>query len=594
MAQRLRGTDKSGMDTYRRIFAYVYPYRGRLAVSTLCGALVSAASALSALLVKPVLDGIFVQRDSTRLFLLPLAIVALYIVRGLFQYAYSYLMSSTGQRVLRDMRVRLFGHLQSMPLGYFHQHHTGTLMSYVINDIKAMEHVVTYALSDIVRQGLTAIGLLGVAFYRDWLLATLAVLVLPLASLLLFRLGQALRRLSRRAQEKMAQIHVLLEEVFSGIKIVKGFGREAYEEARFRRRNTEYYRETMRAVRISELSSPIMEGLAAIGVALVVFYGGHQVIAGTTTPGTFFSFMTAVLMLYEPMRKLGAINNTVQRALAAADRVFAVLDTPGEWLAEAGKPALPLIKQGLAFSDVSLRYRPDTPLVLRGVTLQVRVGEVVALVGPSGAGKTSLVHLILRFYEPVSGCITIDGTNIRHISLDSLRAQIGIVSQDVMLFDDTVYRNILYGNLQASEEQVLEAARAAYADDFVQRMPRGYETVIGERGVRLSGGEKQRLAIARALLRNPPILILDEATSSLDSASEQMVQGALENLMKHRTTFVIAHRLSTVRHADNIVVLHAGAIAEMGTHDELLARGGLYRRLYELQFRRQEKSLYGI
>jgi ATP-binding cassette, subfamily B, bacterial MsbA len=228
------------------------------------------------------------------------------------------------------------------------------------------------------------------------------------------------------------------------------------------------------------------------------------------------------------------------------------------------------------------------------VTLQVRVGEVVALVGPSGAGKTSLVHLILRFYEPVSGCITIDGTNIRHISLDSLRAQIGIVSQDVMLFDDTVYRNILYGNLQASEEQVLEAARAAYADDFVQRMPRGYETVIGERGVRLSGGEKQRLAIARALLRNPPILILDEATSSLDSASEQMVQGALENLMKHRTTFVIAHRLSTVRHADNIVVLHAGAIAEMGTHDELLARGGLYRRLYELQFRRQEKSLYGI
>jgi subfamily B ATP-binding cassette protein MsbA len=580
------------MDTYRRIFAYVYPYRGRLVASILCGALVSATSALAALLVKPVLDDIFVRRDTTRLIVLPLVVMALYVTRGLCQYGHSYLMRSTGQRVLRDMRMHLFRHMQSLSLGYFHHHHTGALMAHVTNDIKAMEQVATNTLSDMVRQGLTMIGLLGVAFYRDWLLASIAVLVLPLAGLLLVKLGRQLRRLSRRAQEKMAQIHVLLDEVFSGIKIVKSFGREAFEEARFYRRNSEYYRETMRTVRVSELNGPLMEGLAALGVAAVVFYGGHQVIAGTTTPGTFFSFMTSILMLYEPMRKFGGVSNTVQRALAAADRVFVVLDTAGEWDTEAAKPALPPIRHDLAFSQVALRYRPDTPLVLHDISLQVRVGEVVALVGASGAGKTSLVHLIPRFYEPLSGSITIDGVDIRQVSLASLRAQIGIVSQDIVLFDATIRYNILYGNLQASDEEMFAAAQAAYAHDFVMRMPQGYETLIGERGVRLSGGEKQRLAIARALLRNPPILILDEATSSLDSASEQMVQGALENLMKHRTTLVIAHRLSTVRNADKIVVLQAGAIVETGTHDELLTRGGLYSRLYELQFRRQEKPLH--
>jgi subfamily B ATP-binding cassette protein MsbA len=427
--------------------------------------------------------------------------------------------------------------------------------------------------------------LIGVVFYRDWFLATFAVLVLPFAGIPIVLLGRILRRLSRQAQESMGQLSGVLEEVLSGVKMVKGFGREAYEGERFRQRNTAFYRVTMRLVRTAEFSSPLMEFLAALGVAAVVFYGGRQVITGASTPGTFFSFLTALLMLYEPLRKLSRVNSTLQAALAAAGRVFAVIDTPSERTYEANRPALPAVRRALVFHEVSMRYRPTSPLVLRGINLRVEAGEVVALVGMSGAGKTSLVDLIPRFYEPASGHITIDDVDIGHVSLASLRAQIGIVSQDIILFDDTVRQNILYGHLEAGGRQVIEAARAAYAHDFIMRMPQEYETIIGERGIRLSGGEKQRIAIARALLKNPPILILDEATSSLDSESEQMVQYALENLMKDRTTFVIAHRLSTVRYADKIVVLHAGTIVEIGCHDALLTRGGHYRRLYEKQFR---------
>jgi len=541
-------------------------------------------------LVKPVLDEIFVQRDTTKLFFFPLVILLVYGVRSVLHYGHSYLMLSTGQRIIRDMRNGLFRHLQHMPLAYFHHHHTGVLMSRVLHDIKAMEGAVTSAVSDTIRQSFTMIGLVCVAFHRDWKLATFAMVGLPLASVLVIHLGRRLRQLSWRAQEKMGLLNALLEEVFSGIKIVKGFGREAYEEQRFRQRNRAYYRFVMRAIQTEELGSPIIECISAVGVAGVVFYGGQQVISGATTPGTFFSFLTAIIMLYEPIRKLGRVNSVIQRAMAAADRVFTVLDTPAENLAEAGKPALPTIKQHLTFTNVSMRYRPNTPLVLHGINLTVNAGEVVALVGFSGAGKTSLVHLIPRFYEPTSGHIRIDGVDIREVSLASLRGQIGMVSQDIVLFDDTIRQNIRYGNLDATDAQIVEAARAAYAHEFIMHMPHGYETIIGERGVRLSGGEKQRLAIARALLRNPALLILDEATSSLDSAAEQIVQYALENLMKDRTTFVIAHRLSTVRHADKIVVLHEGTIAEIGRHHELLARGGLYSRLYKMQFEGQEQG----
>jgi ATP-binding cassette, subfamily B, bacterial MsbA len=578
------------MDMYRRIFAYARPYYRRLIGSILCGVLLSGTTPILAILVQPVLDDIFVQRDTTKLFFFPLAILLLCGGRGVLHYGHSYLMLSTGQRVIRDMRNSLFRHLQRMPLAYFHHHHTGVLISRVLNDIKVMEGAVTSVVSDTVRQSLTMIGLLGVAFHRDWKLAAFATVVLPLASILVINLGRRLRQLSWRAQEKMGLLNALLQEVFSGIKIVKAFGREAYEEMRFRRRNAEYYRLVMRAIQIEELSAPVIECIGALGIAGVVLYGGQQVMAGATTPGMFFSFLTAIIMLYEPMRKLGRVNSVLQRAMAAADRVFTVLDMAAEHSEAADQPTLPTIKQHLTFTNVSMRYRPNTPLVLHGINLTVKAGEVVALVGCSGAGKTSLVHLIPRFYEPTSGHISIDGIDIQTVSLASLRAQIGIVSQDIVLFDDTIQQNIRYGNLDATDAQIVEAARAAYAHDFVMHMPNGYETVIGERGVRLSGGEKQRIAIARALLRNPAILILDEATSSLDSASEQIVQYALENLMKDRTTFVIAHRLSTVRHADKIVVLHDGTIAEIGRHHELLARGGLFSHLYKMQFAGQEQG----
>ena len=576
------------MGTYRRLFGYVRPYHSWLLWSVLCGILLSGTTALAALLVKPVLDQIFVERDTTKLSLFPLVIVLLYVVRGLLSYGHAYLMRAIGQGIIRDMRDQLFAHVQGMPLSYLHEHHTGTWMSRMINDIALIERAVTSAVNDLLRQGLTMLGLIGVAFYRDWLLTTYAILVLPLATLLIMQLAQRLRVLNRRAQEQLERLSTILAEVFSSLTIIKGFGREAYEHERFRRRNAAYYGVTMRAARADEIGSPLMECLGAVGVAVVVWYGGHQVITGVTTPGTFFSFLTAIFMLYEPMRKLSRVNNIIQSALAAAERTFAVLDTPDEWVDEAPKPALPPLQHRLLFTAVSLRYRPHGPLVLRDLNLDVEAGEVVALVGASGAGKTSLVHLLPRFYEPTSGCISIDGVDIRSVSLSSLRAHIGIVSQDVVLFDDTLWQNIRYGNLHASDMQVQEAARAAYAHDFIMHMSQGYDTVIGERGVRLSGGEKQRIAIARALLRNAPILILDEATSSLDSASEQAVQYALANLMKDRTTFVIAHRLSTVRHASKIVVMHEGTIVEVGPHDALLAKDGYYSQLYHLQFKNQE------
>ena len=458
------------MDTYRRLFGYVRPYRTQFLWSILCGALLSGTTALVALLVKPVLDKIFVDRDTTKLLLFPMVIVLLYVVRGLLSYGHSYLMRSIGQGITRDMRDQLFAHVQGMPLTYLHEHHTGTWMSRMINDIALIERAVTSAVNDLLRQGLTMLGLIGVAFYRDWLLATYAILILPLASLLIMQLARQLRVLNRRAQEHLETLSTLLAEVFSSLTIVKGFGREAYEHERFQRRNATYYGVAMRAVRADEIGSPLMECLGAVGVAVVVWYGGQQVIAGVTTPGTFFSFLTAIFMLYEPMRKLSRVNNTIQSALAAAERTFAVLDMPDEWVDDAHKPVLPPMRHRLIFTDVALRYRADGPLVLRDINLTVEAGEVVALVGASGAGKTSLVHLVPRFYEPTSGCITIDGVDIGSVSLASLRAHIGIVSQDVVLFDDTLWQNIRYGNLHASDTQVQAAARAAYAHDFVMQL----------------------------------------------------------------------------------------------------------------------------
>ncbi|MGE3538419.1 MAG: lipid A export permease/ATP-binding protein MsbA [Candidatus Tectimicrobiota bacterium] len=576
------------MHIYRRLLGYVYPYRSRLAWSVLCGILLSGANGLAAFLVKPVLDTIFVERDTAGLLVFPMVIVALYVLRGVCYYVHAYLIRWIGQRIIRDLREQLFDHLQRLPLPTLQTQHSGTLISHVMNDIALIERAVTSVVNDVLRQGLTMLVLIGVAFYRDWLLTLYAIVILPLAGWLIVVLGRQLRQFSRRAQEHLGALSALLSEVFSNITIIKSFGREDFELERFRQRNREYYQVALRAARADELGSPLMECLGALGVAGVIWYSGAQVIAGHTTPGTFFSFLTALFMLYEPLRRLSRINNPFQNALAAAERVFRLLDLPDEWAQEDDKPALLPLQRSLVFDHVALRYQPDGQLALRDINLEVKAGDIIALVGASGAGKTSLVHLLTRFYRPTNGTILLDGQDIQRASLASLRAQMGMVSQDIVLFDDTLWHNIRYGALHASDAQVQEAARAAYAHDFIMHMPQGYDTLIGERGVRLSGGEKQRIAIARAMLRNAPILILDEATSALDSASEQVVQYALANLMKDRTTFVIAHRLSTVRHASKIVVMQEGMIVESGPHDELLARGGYYSHLYNLQFKRQE------
>src|SRR5438094_498671 len=421
-------------------------------------------------------------------------------------------------------------------------------------------------------------------FYQDWRLTLLSIVVIPLSVYPMIRFGNRLRRIATTGQERTADMSTALQETLTGIRIVKGFTQEATEDQRFARINQAYFRTWMKSTQVSAITSPVLETVGILGVAGIIWYGGSQVIHGAMTPGTFFSFLTAVFLMYNPIKRLASANNNIQQALAAAERVFAVLDVETEAATDTGVRGLDGVQPSMELRGVSFRYDGVEAWALRDISLTVRAGEVLALVGSSGAGKTTLVNLIPRFYDPTEGALLIDGVDLREIRLAALRGQIGIVSQETLLFDDTVRNNIAYGRDEISDDAINEAARAAYAHEFVVKLPNGYDTLIGENGVKLSGGERQRLAIARALLRNPPILILDEATSSLDTESERMVQMALANLMQGRTTFVIAHRLSTVQRADRIAVLAGGRLVEIGRHDDLLARGGTYQRLYQMQF----------
>lgn len=571
------------MHLIRRLGAYFLPYWKQIVFSLLCMVVVGATAGVSAWLVKPVLDDIFIQHDAWKLKILPLAILGLYLVKGVCRYLHSYLMRWVGEAVVLRMRSDLLGSLQRRELAFYDRNPTGALISRVTNDVGAMQRAIP-DLIQLLRQAFTVMGLLVVLFLRDWKLAFVGIAVFPLAAYPVRRISVLMRRYARRGQERIGEIANVLQESFSGIEVVKTFRCEELQRARFDEEAEKLRVVHLKSARITEATAPFMEFLGAIGAALIIWYGGSQVLAGTTTAGNFFSFLTALFLLYDPLKRAGSLNNSFQQALAAAERVFGVMDLPPAPCETGGSKELRLPVEEVAFEDVRFGYDPAKGDVLRGVTFRSTRGQVVALVGPSGGGKSTMLKLLPRFYDPTSGVVRINGVELPEYSLASLRGAVALVTQDTFLFHDSVRRNLLVGRPGATDAEVEAAARAANAHGFIVALSQGYETRVGERGDLLSGGQKQRLAIARALLKDAPVLILDEATSALDSESEREVQDALEGLMKHRTTFVIAHRLATVRHADLILVVRDGQVVERGTHEELLARSGEYARLCRVQF----------
>jgi subfamily B ATP-binding cassette protein MsbA len=577
---------KQDLKLYFRLLRYLQPFWVRFVIATTAMLSVSGLTALLAYMVKPVLDDVFFAKRVEMLYLLPPLVVILYFFKGVMTYTHQYMMSYIGNGTINRLRDDLFAHIQRQSLSFFDHKPSGELMSRIAYDVNQLQESATRVITGFFKDAFTAAGLIAVIFYREWRLALMAIVAFPLAVIVIVRVGKRLRRISIHTQEAMARLYTILQESITGQRIVKAFVREDYESERFARQNLEYFHTRVKQTATRELTPPVMELLGALGMAGIIFYGGYNVIQGVSTPGTFFSFLAALLMLYAPVKGLSGVHNTVQEGLAAAQRVFGLLDLEPTIQDRADAQTLPLISRDIAYRRVSFTY-DDRP-VLQDIDLTVRRGEMLALVGPSGAGKTTLLNLLPRFYEVSRGTIKIDGHDLREITLDSLRAQIGLVTQQTILFNDTVRYNVAYGRIEAGEEEIIDALRAAYAYDFVQQLPQGLDTMIGEQGVRLSGGERQRLAIARALLKDPPILILDEATSSLDSEAEREVQEALDRLIKGRTTLVIAHRLSTVRNADRIIVLADGRIVETGSHAELMQQDGLYKRLYEMQFREEE------
>ena len=578
------------MKIYLRLLQYLKPYVWPYFVlAMVCMLGYSATEGALPFLVQWMMDDVFVKRDIAMLHYLPAAIIGIFLIRGSLNFGQSYLSDYVGLRIVQDARNVLARHLQFMSLSFFSRHSSGTLISRVASDATLLRSALTDALASFLKDTTSLIVLVVVAFIKDWFLASLAFVVFPASVLPVMRLSKKVKRFARRGQISTGALTVFLQESIQGNRIVKAFGMEEYEIHRFTKESSRLFKQSLRGSRIRGIVSPMMELLAAFGIGAVVWYGGASVVAGGRTPGEFMAFMTAMFLMYQPFKSLTRTYTILHQGLAGAERVFEILDEPPSIQDKPDAIIAPRFAKAIEFHDVSFAY--GSKPVLTHVNLTVRAGEVVALVGMSGAGKSTLADLIPRFYDVTSGQITIDGVDIRDVSLASLRCQIGIVTQHTYLFDDTVRNNIAYGDPERGMDGIIAAARAAHADEFIRSMPNGYDSFVGEMGMQLSGGQRQRLAIARAVLKDAPILILDEATSSLDSDSERMVQEALENLMTQRTTLVIAHRLSTIRNADRIVVLVNGTIAEEGTHEELLARKSEYSRLYSLQMLEEENPL---
>lgn len=576
------------MTLYLRILSYIKPYMHRLIFAMFCTIMAAAGNLYIPWIIKDMIDEVLADKNGTMLNWIAASIIAIFVVRGLFWYGQNYLMSYVGQSVIIDIRAAVFKKLQRLSVSFYDKNKTGTIMSYVTNDVNALQSAMVENTIEMITEGFILIGSVVAMIYLDWRLTLFTVCTFPVVLWFMEFFGKKIRKTGGRIQKCTADITSVLQESVASARVIKSFVREDYEVDRFDVENRANFRANMKNAQLMATLTPVVELVAAIGVTMIIWYGGNNVINGTITAGSLVAFLTYAVNISNPIKRLTRVIGNIQKALAAAQRVFMIIDMPEE-IAESRRDAkqLPEVSGKVEFQNVSFAY-DDKGNVITDLSFSVKPGEVIAIVGPSGAGKSTIANLLPRFYDVNKGDIKIDGHSVREVTLDSLREQVGIVPQETMLFNGSVYNNILYGRLDATKEEIEAAAKAANAHDFIMQLTDGYETKLGDRGVNLSGGQRQRIAIARAILKNPRILILDEATSALDTESERVVQEALDRLMVGRTSFVIAHRLSTVKNADKILVLEKGNLVESGTHDELLALDGLYAHLYKIQYRNKE------
>lgn len=575
------------MTLYLRILSYIKPYMHRLLFAMVCTIMASAGNLYIPWIIKDMIDEVLADKNGTMLNWIAASIIAIFIVRGLFWYGQNYLMSYVGQSVIIDIRAAVFKKLQRLSVSFYDKNKTGTIMSYVTNDVNALQSAMVENTIEMITEGFILIGSVVAMIYLDWRLTLFTVCTFPVVLWFMEFFGKKIRKTGGRIQECTADITSVLQESVASARVIKSFVREDYEVDRFDVENRANFRANMKNAQLMATLTPVVELVAAIGVTMIIWYGGNNVINGTITAGSLVAFLTYAVNISNPIKRLTRVIGNIQKALAAAQRVFMIIDMPEEIAESKDAKQLPEVSGKVEFQNVSFAYN-DKGNVITDLSFSVKPGEVIAIVGPSGAGKSTIANLLPRFYDVNKGDIKIDGHSVREVTLDSLREQVGIVPQETMLFNGSVYNNILYGRLDATKEEIEAAAKAANAHDFIMQLTDGYETKLGDRGVNLSGGQRQRIAIARAILKNPRILILDEATSALDTESERVVQEALDRLMVGRTSFVIAHRLSTVKNADKILVLEKGNLVESGTHDELLALDGLYAHLYKIQYRNKE------
>ena len=575
------------MTLYLRILSYIKPYMHRLLFAMVCTIMAAAGNLYIPWIIKDMIDEVLADKNGTMLNWIAASIIAIFVVRGLFWYGQNYLMSYVGQSVIIDIRAAVFKKLQRLSVSFYDKNKTGTIMSYVTNDVNALQSAMVENTIEMITEGFILIGSVVAMIYLDWRLTLFTVCTFPVVLWFMEFFGKKIRKTGGRIQECTADITSVLQESVASARVIKSFVREDYEVDRFDVENKANFRANMKNAQLMATLTPVVELVAAIGVTMIIWYGGNNVINGTITAGSLVAFLTYAVNISNPIKRLTRVIGNIQKALAAAQRVFMIIDMPEEIAESRDAKQLPEVSGKVEFQNVSFAY-DDKGNVITDLSFSVKPGEVIAIVGPSGAGKSTIANLLPRFYDVNKGDIKIDGHSVREVTLDSLREQVGIVPQETMLFNGSVYNNILYGRLDATKEEIEAAAKAANAHDFIMQLTDGYETKLGDRGVNLSGGQRQRIAIARAILKNPRILILDEATSALDTESERVVQEALDRLMAGRTSFVIAHRLSTVKNADKILVLEKGNLVESGTHDELLALDGLYAHLYKIQYRNKE------